>query len=145
MASQVLNGRHSPPSGVYHSKKDYTGVKSFLSNMVPPPTLPVNNTNYIKKNIEMVNEISRMRSLEKVTNVHKRDGSSCIREESEKRGKINILGTSKKTKHVEVLNGSSRAVKMAPTFQPVMSEKTFDVGQSHRSYNNDYHSSRGCL
>lgn len=85
---------------------------------MPPPALPVNNTNYIKKNIEMVNEISRMRSLEKVEKtLHNGEGSSCVREDSgEKRGKINIMGTSKKTKHVEVLNGSARAVKIAPNF-----------------------------
>ncbi len=101
----------------YH-KKDYSTAKSFLSNIVPPPALPVNNTNYIKKNIEMVNEISRMRSLEKVEKtLHNGEGSSCVREDSgEKRGKINIMGTSKKTKHVEVLNGSARAVKIAPNF-----------------------------
>lgn len=88
-----MSGRQSPPTA--HLKKDYSTAKSFLSNIVPPPTLPTNNTNYIKKNIEMVNEISRMRSIEKVTtNVHE---GSCVREESEKRGKINILGTSKKT------------------------------------------------
>ena len=85
--------------------------------MVPPPTLPINNTNYIKKNIEMVNEISRMRSLEKVIPTqHNGEGSSCVREESEKRGKINVMGTSKKTKHVEVINGSARAVKVGPNF-----------------------------
>jgi hypothetical protein len=87
--------------------------------MVPPPALPINNTNYIKKNIEMVNDLSRMRSLEKVTTttLQNGEGSSCVREDSvEKRGKINIMGTSKKTKHVEVLNGSARAVKIAPNF-----------------------------
>lgn len=56
--------------------------------------------------------------MEKVTTtLHNGEGSSCVREDSgEKRGKINIMGTSKKTKHVEVLNGSARAVKIAPNF-----------------------------
>ncbi len=86
-----------------------------------------------------------MRSLEKVvTFVH---DACCVREESERRGKINVLGTSKKpvTKHVEVLNGSSRAVKVAPNFMPVMTDRSMETGLSHRSNFNDNQSSRGCL
>jgi hypothetical protein len=69
----------------------------------------------------MVTEISRKRSRDKSQfKTDALDAQCCVREESEVRACGKINGIAKRVMHVEVLNGSARAMKVAPTFKPVM-------------------------